>query len=398
MTFPIVMTKDGPVPMTPEQLRAMLVAAVEAINPGFTANLPASLIEDIVSTDVGAMLVMDSAITDLINSVTPKGANEFILNQLGQIYGVEQGQGFNTSVFCVFIGPEGWTITPGFLVSDGTHQYRVVDGGIIATGGQSSPLYCLATTAGIWAVPAGTVTILSTSVPDTITVTVTNPTDGTPGTGVEPVYQYRAQVLQAGLAGSQGMPRYLRTLLNRVSGVQSRLVSIQQQSPGWKILVGGGDPYEVADAIFSALFDVSTLVGADSIGTTITATIYNYPDTYNVTYVSPELQDVSVTVEWDTSSPNFISPAAVSQYGAPGILEYVNSIPAGQPMILYELQNAFATAIQDIVPRNLLTTMNFTVSIDGTPTPPEPDTGEILGDSEGYFYTTLPAITVSPVL
>jgi len=171
----------------------------------------------------------------------------------------------------VFTGTVGFLIAQGFTVSDGTYQYVVQDGGIIGAGGTTLPLYCVAIEPGSWAVPSGTVQLINTSVPSTITLSCNNPTTGTPGGDAETPSAFRSRVLQAGLAASQGMPRYLRTLLNNVPGVVPRLVSpVQIPGQGWEIIVGGGDPYQVAYAIFSALFDVSTLQGSQMLISNIT--------------------------------------------------------------------------------------------------------------------------------
>ena len=265
-TVPIILDASGAVPQTPAALQAQLLANVAATNPGYTANLPGTLIEDISSTDVAALAVCDSALVDLVNSLTPYGVNEFLLTQLGNVYGVNLQAPTNTSVYVVFTGSPGFVIPIGFTVSDGTYQYVVQDGGIILSGGASALLYCLAVQTGTWALPANTVTQLATSIPNNITLTVTNPQAGTPSTSQETYTAYRIRVLAAGLASAQGMPRYLKTLLGQVPGVQSRLIAVQQVGSGlgggWKILVGGGDPYAVAYAIFQALFDVSNIVGS----------------------------------------------------------------------------------------------------------------------------------------
>lgn len=269
--FPVVVTAAGAQPTPPATLLAKLIALVAATNPGYTATLPGSLVEDISSTDVGALTLIDQARIELVNSLTPFGANEFLLNQLGQIYGVPLGQDTNTSVPAVFTGTPGFVIAVGFTISDGSHQYTVQDGGIIGSGGTSPPLFALATQPGSWAVPQNSVNQLITSVPSGISLTVNNPSAGTSGSGTESAEDYRAQVLQAGLAASQGMPRYLKTLLGNIPGVQSNLVSVQAQvGGGWKVLVGGGDPDQIANAIFAALFDVSTLVGSQLLVTGIT--------------------------------------------------------------------------------------------------------------------------------
>lgn len=261
-TIGLDITAAGAVPTSPAALRAALVALVAASNPGYTANLPGSLIEDIVSTDTGALVLIDSAAIELLNSLTPRGANAFLLNQLGQIYGVQLGTATRTSVNVVFSGSPGYVIAQGFTVSDGTYQYIVQDGGVIQSGGDSAELFCLATIDGIWTVPAGSVTSLITSVPTGVTLSVTNPSAGTPGAGGQTEESYRAEVLLAGMAAAAGTPAFLKTQLYKVSGVQQRLVSVRQVTGGFEIIVGGGDPYDVANAIFDGVADLENLVGS----------------------------------------------------------------------------------------------------------------------------------------
>ena len=466
-TIPIVLGPSGMIPDTPASVQAALIANVAATNPGYTATLPGTLIEDISSTDVAAILACNSALVELINSVTPYGANQFILNQLGQIYGVQQGQETNTSVYVVFTGSAGYIIPIGFTVSDGSYQYIVQDGGIISTSGTSAPLYCLATVSGSWAVPANSVTTLATSVPSGVTLTVTNPLAGTPSAGAQSVESYRSQVLQAGLAASQGMPRYLKTLLGNVSGVQPRLVSIVSTSSAWRIIVGGGDPYQIAYAIYSALFDINSLVGSvmsvsaiskaavavvtttlnhglttgntttisgalgmtDANGTwTVTVltpttfsipynssaaatytgggvltpnarnqsvSINDFPNTYTIPFVVPPVQSVSVSLTWNTTSTNSVSASAMATLGSAALVAYVNSIPVGSPMNLFELQNAFQIATVSILPTAYLTRMVFAVYINGVLASPAAGTGVISGDPESYFLTDSTLITIA---
>lgn len=468
--LPTIMTKDGLQPQSPATIQNQLIASVSQTNPGYTANLPGSLIEDISSTDVAAVVEMDSARVETVNSLTPYGANAWLLNQLGQIYGVEQSGATNTSVYVIFIGPAGYVIPQGFTISDGTYQYVVQDGGVIGAIGQSAQLFCVATVSGSWAVPVGSVTNIITSVPTGYNITCYNPLPGVPGQTAESETNYRTRVLQAGLAASQGMASYLKTLVNNVSGVQTRLISVQQvpNNNGWKIIVGGGDEYAVAYAIYSALFDISSIVGSTleitnitqanpgvvttnllhqfqtgqviyitgvsgmtlvnnthftitvidgyrfSLGVNtfgysaytgggvvtpnlrnITASLTDYPDVYQVTFVNPPLQTVAITVTWNTTATNFVSQASVAALGQPALVDYVNSIYAGQPMNLFELQTVFQTAIASVLSPQLLTRMIFAVSINGVGVAPEVGTGIIAGDSEGYFFTTAPSIVIA---
>ena len=102
-----ILPKVGPIAATPQELRDALVALAVAENPGLTTNLPGTLIEDIVSTDVSALALAEQAKVETIASVSPYAANLYILNMLGQIYGVTQGIGFNTSVYVEFSGTPG---------------------------------------------------------------------------------------------------------------------------------------------------------------------------------------------------------------------------------------------------------------------------------------------------
>ncbi len=462
--LPLIMTINGPQPTPPATLQNSIINQVAALSPGYTATLPGILIEDISSTDVAACSLMDSARVETVNSLTPYGANAFLLNELGQIYGVSPGAASNTSVQIVFNGPPGFVIQQYFLVNDGTYTYQATDGGIILSTGQSPPLNFVALESGSWAVLPGTVTNLSSSVPQAVLnypLTCSNPLAGIPGQTAQCIGSYRAQVLGAGLAAGLGMPSYTKTQLLGVAGVQSRLISIQQQSPGWKIIVGGGDPYAVADAIFAGVLDVSNLVGstmtvvnitqaANGVITTLlnhgysngqivqvfgitngmtgingvpltvtvideknfytgvsttlfgsytgggyllpnfrnqTISLNNYPDTYNITFVTPPLQTVTMTILWDTIATNFLNEAAIAQLAAPAVASYINSIPVGQPINLYQLQSAFQDAVVPVLSPQLLTTLNFQVDINGIGVLPVTGTGMIQGDPESYFYT-----------
>lgn len=263
MSLPLVMTAAGPQPEAPTTILANIIAYAEAQAPGYTANLPASLIEDISSTDTGAVILCDAAQLELINSITPLGANQFILNQLGAQTGVVQGLDTNTSVYVVFSSTTpGFVINIGFTVSDGQYQYIAQDNAVIGSSGSTVPVFCVASVAGSWAVPINTVNEIITSVPAPIVVTCTNLVTGVPQAAAQTEEDYRAQVVQAQEATGVGMPSFLRTQLQNVPGVQARLISIIQGTGQWEVIVGGGDPYAVALATYNGVLDISTLIGS----------------------------------------------------------------------------------------------------------------------------------------
>lgn len=471
-TFPpLVLTSSGPLPQTPAALNQQTIALATALAPGLTI-LPAALIEDLASTAAGALAVIDNARVDLINSVSPNAANPFILNLLGQMYGVSQGLGTNTGVFVVFSGPVGYVVRAGFIVSDGTYQYSVQDANIVRSSGTTQPVSAVATQSGTWAVSPNTVMQIATSVPSTLSppLTVTNPLFGTPGLGVQTVEDYRSQVFTAGKATFTGSIASLKTALGNITGVNPNLVAVQQQTTnGWKVLVGGsGDPYQIGFAILSSLFDISTLVGSTLLASGITnaspavvttnlnhgftsgqiiqingangmatvntqnfpatvltpttfsipfngitagtytgggvvtpnfrnvsVNIYDYPDTYTIPFVVPPSQTVTMVITWATTSTGFVSAPAVAAAVQPAVANYINTIPVGQPINLFVIQETFQQAVASLVPAQLLTKLNITVSINGVGVTPLTGTFSVLGDPESYFTTTTAAIVVN---
>lgn len=389
MTLPVVMTASGPVPNSPAALNSDLIATVEAEDAGFTANLPGLLLEDLTSTGTAMLSQLDQARVDAINSVTPLGANAFILAQQGVMLGVPQGKPVNTSVLEVFSGVDipGYVIVPGLVVGDGAHQYVIQSGGVIQTSGQSTPLLAIASQSGTWAVPAGSVNQIATSLPTpyNTALTVTNPVAGTPATTTESPQSYRARIMQAQQIAGQGTPAYLTALLQNTPGVTPRLVSVLQNTFGWEVLCGGGDPYAVAYAIYQGTIDLSTIVGSTTTSRNVSVSIIDSPNTYTLTYVNPPQQVTTVQTVWNTNLPNFTAGAQVNQLGAPAIQNYINSIIVGKPINLNAMSAAFAQAISSVLPVGNLSALTFTVFVNGSVATPEAGTELILGDSESYF-------------
>lgn len=393
--FPVVMTASGLQPQSTDSLNSQLISNVSSTNPGYTV-LPAGLIEDVASTQVAGISLCDQAKVELVNSLTPYGANLFLLGQLGAVYGVYQGQPTNTSVLVVFSGTIGYVIPNGFLVGDGANVYTVQGGTIIGAGGTSPSVTAVSVNSGIFSVPANTVTQLLTSVPATVTLSVNNPTAGTPGTGSETVWSYRSRVLQAGLAASVGTGRYIKTLLGQVTGV-TQVACQQAASGGIRVIVGGSaDTYEIAYAIFQSVADPSELVGsAVNSSRNVTVGINDFPDNYSIVYVNAPVQTVTMSITWNTVLSGFTGGNAFASLVQQPLANYINALGIGQVINVFVMNQIFQSAVEDVLDSSLLTKLVFSVSINGTVTPPATGTGAISGDAESYFSCATSGITVT---
>lgn len=389
--------ESGATPQDPQAIRDTVDAKISAILPNYTSNLPKSLIENILSTGTYMMSQCDQSYIELINSISSTNANLNILNQIAQQAGIKgMSEPSRTSVYVTFSGTAGFIISKGFLVGDGTYQYEVQDGGVIGLSGESSPLYCLATQDGAWAVPDNTVNSIITSVPTGFTLTCNNVADGVPSGEAETVSQFRWRCLRAMTVGGQGMATRLKEMLYQVEGVQQRLVSVRQQAGGlWSVICGGGDPVEVANAIFSALFDISNLTGSLTTARNITQAIYDYPDIYSITWINPPQQLVACTVTWNSSSPYLVSSSVVSQLAAPALIEYINSLTVGSPINDLKMAEVFKSSISSVVDPDLITRLVFQVSIDGVGASVAVGTHTYLSESESYFYAPSGSFTIN---
>lgn len=268
--LPTVIDSSGLVATAPATLRSNTVTYAQSVSAGITTDLPGTLIEDLASTSTGALVQIDQARVDAVNSITPYGCNDALLDDMATIYGITRGTATNTSAYVVFTGTPGFVVNKGFVVTDGTYQYATQAATTIGSDGNSGNVYVVATVAGAWAVSASSITQIVTSVPTGYTLTVTNAATGTPGdSDGEDDTSYRYRIIQSGAASCQSTPRFIKSNVGNVSGVSSRLVSVAAGSGYYRVMVGGGDPYEIAGAIYQSIADLPLLVGSTNTITSI---------------------------------------------------------------------------------------------------------------------------------
>lgn len=396
-TLPTIMGIDGLQPQDPTELRKQLVDSVSAEVPGYTADLPGSLIEDITSTSVGAIALLDQARVELVNSLTPFGANQFILNQLGVQTGVFPNTPTNTSVDLIFTGTPGFLIAKGFVVSDGTNQFVTQEVSVIRTLGTSSPVHAVSTTPGPTVSLANTVTGIITSVPPGVSLTVTNPSEGIPGTPGEAVEAYRSRVLESYKIPALGMPTAIRAGLKAVPGVNPRLVSVIARPGGsWSVVVGGGNSMEVASAIFANLLNINRLTGSITSPSTrdVTVSLTDFPDVYNIIFIRPPAEVTTMIVTWNTTAIGAVSDEAVSQDISAAAVNYINNLHVGEPINVAALQSDILSAVNSIVPQQLISRLVIAITVNGVAVSPAVGTTLIAIDPEVYLTANSQGITV----
>ncbi|WP_077395441.1 baseplate J/gp47 family protein [Bombella intestini] len=263
---------SGVQPTAPQTLQDQLVQLATQLSPGVTTNLPGSLVEDMASTAIGALAQIDQAKVDTINSVSPLNATPSLLDEFGEVYGVQRGAGANPSAYVTFTGPPGLYLASGFQVSDGIYTYETQEGATIPSGGVLVNSYVLSTTPGTTIIPENSITTVVTGTKEGTHLAVTNPQKGTPGTGAETDSAYRARILQTGMRTVQGTPGFIRSRLLNVPNVIPRSIGVSLTSgAGYSVMVDGGDPAQIAGAIYESCFDLVNLQGSTNTIASITS-------------------------------------------------------------------------------------------------------------------------------
>ncbi len=396
IAIPLIMTSAGPQPTPPSTLRNAVLQAVAAAVPDYPANLPGTLIEDILSTQMGALVTMDQARVDSVDSVSPAQSTPTIIQAQGAMFGIPQGTTNNASANVQFSGLAGAVIPAGTVVSDGTNQYAIQTAVVIASTGVSQQVLAVANSYGIWAIPANSITPIVTSLPTSFNATVTNPATGTPATTAQTVQGYRGTIFGAFNQVAQGVAGYITQQVNLVPGVNSLLTNVQQVAGGWKVLCAGGDLVAMAGAIYLSVLDLSTIVGSSDSSINVVESIIDGTNSYSVTFVTPVQNSVTMSVEWTTNIVNFGAGSIVNGLATPALISYINSLGTNQPINLGVAQQVFTNAVASMLPAAALSGIAFTVLINDVQTSPGAGLQIIPPPTtDGYFFCTPSGVTVA---
>ena len=123
-------------------------------------------------------------------------------------------------------------------------------------------------------------------------------------------------------------------------------------------------------------------------------TLNYYPDSYTIPFVTPPSQAVTMAVIWNTSSLNFVSTSAIATLASAALAGYINGLPVGAPINVDVMVSTFQTAVAPILQAGLISSLTFSVTINGIATTPGSGTVLISGDPESYFATTPASIVV----
>ena len=299
--------------------------------------LGASLNTD-VSTAAGQLITNDTtAITTaqqecvaIANANNVYFATGHALDVAASFYGYYRKQGVPTTVVATLTGSSGTSIPAGALVSDGTHQYKLLGRTTIpTTGSVTAEFQC--TTTGPIECPAGTLTTIVT--PLSGWDGVTNAYDGIVGYDTESDNVFRERITANFL--NKRARAILGAIIDNVAAIDSVVSVVGGENPtdttqtvngiempphSIYLTILGGDDAKIAQVIAQ-----QKTLGAGTVGNTEVAYTdpnINYQYAYNI--YRPTAVPVYVQVQYQ---PNAYTPANADTQIMGLITEFVRANP-----------------------------------------------------------------------
>lgn len=170
--------------------------------------------------------------------------------------------------------------------------------------------------------------------------------------------------------GVQGTPDCYRIELKNVYGVQENLISYRQASLGaWVAIAGGGDPYEVAYAIYKAVPDISVLTN-DVVNPSGAAVDKNDTDHCVSGYVSRAVCSAIITKRYafnhtEYSLNQLYRSTGIEKAVQQSIADYINGIATGEPINIFLIRDIFLNQVKGLVSSNLVSMIDIQVGING---------------------------------
>lgn len=371
----IELTANGVIKSTITEIREDLQnKAFETVKD--FSNLPSSIQNNLIDESAIIVNEFEDMIANLMNGISPAYANDFIIEQLGSAFGIKRKDKAKQNVMLEFEGLAGVIIPSGTQVgsADGQYTFSTTTQGIIKADGKAT-INAEAEDYYDKIIDANTLNVMIT---DILNVNSAN----NPNSSSEPILEenfsdYRARVQNRMQANRNGTMATLYDNLLNVKGVSSRLITYRLDSKlidgarlnTLEIVCGGGDDYEVAEAIFNSILMTESLIsepsGNDTKRTIKKNVVFNEIE-FPISFTRPLIKNMSINVNLSVLSGYINIPSEAMQELLKIVFEnYINNLKIGySPSI-----NSFNNLIYDVFLDNnytldIITGITYAITID----------------------------------
>lgn len=344
------LTSKGIEKSTLEQIRNSLVESCSGLS-GFS-QLPSSIQMNLIDESVVMINEIQDMIVNTMNSISPVYANDYIINQLGEAYGLKRKEESKATVTLTFTGKAGVIIPEGSQATteDGSMLFSTTAQAVIKANGEAE-----VSAEGMENykddIEVDTVNVLVSNILNVDGVT--NKNSGSSSSNAETNKEYRERVQNSMLSNRVGTIAYMLNQICGIEGVTQRFTSIRIVD-GYKgeykinnieAVVGGGDDYEIAEAIFnSTLYPDMTISNADDTARQITKNIIFNGVSYPISFTRPKKSTIQINISLTVKSGYINLPEeALKELLTTKFEEYFNNLKVGYSPSRYSFDNIIFT-------------------------------------------------------
>lgn len=341
---------NGYQPDTPEELREKIIQDNVENNPAFQ-DLPQTLQGNLI--DQGAMFLMyqELNIQRLFNFPAMSQANDLLFFLMGDDRNIRRKGAYQSEVTLRFTATAGTIIPQDFRVQDPTSgiTFRTYEESLITSTTGIIDVLAYTKETNIPTIGIGAITKIVDNTPN---IQVTNIDSPTQPQDIESIESYKNRVRMRYRNPKFGSFGSLLGEIEAVEGVDTRLVGFRQSEitesgskwNAFEVVVGGGNPINIAYAIYLAggingFRYLSNPSGGES-QRTVTQNLRVRNQTIPIKFTRPKKLDleIKVSVKFQNVEASSASIEALTQAKMD---DYINNVPIGVPLNTISLANAF---------------------------------------------------------
>lgn len=370
-------TDKGVIKDNPLQIREDIINKVVNNVPNFTS-LPSGLDNNLIDESVILISQIQDMLVDTMNCISPAYANDFIIKQLGSAFGLEMKDRQLSKTTITFNGTPATFIPKGVKVKnvEGSQVFTTIENGIIQGNG-SINLTCEGEDYYTTPAKANTLTVLVNQIVGVDSCT--NANDVAESTATETIKEYRERFQLKAMANRTGTSATVQTNLLKVDGVVKRLLAvrgrqIEEESKKLavvEVVVGGGDDYAVANAIFnSVMFPIylySNPSGAETQRTISINVDFNGIPT-EVKFTRPKIKKLDLTITLSVQSGFISIPSeAYTILQQPLFENYINNLKVGIAPTGYSFDNLIYECFEaNNYSKDIISKIDYKIEVDGS--------------------------------
>ena len=355
----------------------LLNQAIEKVE-GFT-NLPSGIQNNLLDESVLDIAEIQDMLANVMNSISPSYANDFIVRELGAAFGLKIKDKALSNTTITFYGLTGVVIPKGVAIgnADGSKKFITTKSDIINASGQVS-IYCEGADYYDTPTPANTLNVLLNKVLNVTSCTnLNNAVESTPA---ETISEFRTRFQNRALANRSGTVATLNDELKKVEGTVDRLCTYQSSQiieEGVKeavieVVVGGGDDYQVALAIFNSVLYPDIFVSNpsnDETNRTVNINVtFNGVD-FPIVYTRPKINQLSINISLTVQSGFINMPSETfTLLLRPYYEDYINNLKIGYSPTGYGFDDLIYQCFKDnFYNISIITGINYTLTVNDEP-------------------------------